>query len=302
MIKALVLFSVSALIYKLILVVLTKKKVYQHIYELSPQTHQLKASTPSFGGVGFILSLTFGLIFYRCFSPLTTWVWLVFSSFSMIGFFDDFLSLKHQKNKGVSAIEKFLIQILFSIVFVWGYHLYFMSLSLWEWLFYVFILVGSSNATNLTDGLDGLCAGLSLISLAGFWILFERLNLQPMMTLLQICLIALLPFFILNLHPARQFLGDSGSLSIGAGLAAIAIASKLPLLLIPLGIVYILETLSVMIQVVIFKRTGKRFFKMAPLHHHFECSGFSEWKTVFVLWGVGILGFFVAIGYTYTAV
>jgi len=163
-------------------------------------------------------------------------------------------------------------------------------------LFVIFIMVGSSNAVNLTDGLDGLLAGTAAVAFGAFALIaansFPTFN-TPMVFSLAI-VGALLGFLVFNAHPAKVFMGDTGSLALGAALAAVAIIMKLEVILAIIGGVFVIETLSVIIQVISFKTTGKRVFKMSPLHHHYELKGWSEWRVVTTFWLVGIV--FATIG------
>src|SRR5699024_2933573 len=163
-------------------------------------------------------------------------------------------------------------------------------------LFIIFIMVGSSNAVNLTDGLDGLLAGTAAVAFGSFALIaangFPQFNTSMVFSLAIVG--ALLGFLVFNAHPAKVFMGDTGSLALGAALAAVAILMKIEVVLAVIGGVFVIETLSVIIQVISFKLTGKRVFKMSPLHHHYELKGWSEWRVVTTFWIVGII--FATIG------
>jgi len=268
---------------------LTEQRVFQPIYELGPDTHQDKSSVPSFGGIGILLSLFAGLSLFSIFDPRLIWVAVLMFVFGMIGFIDDYLSYKKGKNKGLSAKQKFWIQIGSAVVFLGVFQALFGGLTVLLFLFYGFLIIGSSNATNLTDGLDGLLGGLSLITLSGFWVYSRIIGWQPASHFCLVMMIGCVAFLIFNVRPARIFMGDTGSLALGAGFAGLAIVFNQPLMLIALGAVFIIETLSVILQVAYFKRTKRRIFLMSPLHHHFELLGLSEHHVVFLFWALGVI-------------
>jgi len=275
--------------------VLKQFKIYQKIYNLSPEAHQQKQKTPSFGGISILLIFFIGMIIFGLFSLVSLWLFLLFFCFAAIGFFDDLLSILKKENKGFSAKQKFLLQVATSFIFLFLYAVLIHPLGLIMFFFYWFIFVGASNATNLTDGLDGLLSGLSIISLVGFMILFYKSGNIELVQLSLVFIISLIGFLSLNKYPAKIFMGDTGSLAIGALIAGLSLALNNPWILIPLGLVYILETLSVILQVGSYKIFKKRIFKMSPLHHHFELLGFSEVKVVFLFWGIGLIGLLVSL-------
>ena len=232
--------------------------------------------------------------------------------FGVIGFLDDYEKVKHKQNLGLTAIQKFLLQLVAAIAFLtlmrfegmltpnlyvpfWGTHL------ILSWpvymIFAAFVIVGTVNAVNLTDGIDGLAGsvtvpvGLFFSMLAFWWQGYEQLGVYA-----AALVGGLLGFLVYNFHPAKVFMGDTGSLFLGGTVAALAFAYDMPLVLIPVGIVYICETLSDILQVAYFKAThGKRLFKMAPLHHHFELCGWSEVKLVAIFTCVSALGCIAAM-------
>jgi phospho-N-acetylmuramoyl-pentapeptide-transferase len=277
----------TVFIFYWLILYLKKARFYQHIYELSPGSHQSKNFTPSFGGVGILLSVLLGVSFFPFQSLEGWWSLSVFILFSGIGFLDDVMSLKSSKNKGLSVRRKFTLQCLAALFFIVVYHLQFRPLAIWEVLLYCFLFVGTSNATNLTDGLDGLLGGLGLMSLWGFYTYFIAMGSLDGQELSLLLMIAIGGFLLFNRYPAQIFMGDTGSLGLGAVFASFALMMDNPWILIPLGAVYLLETLSVIIQVLWFKRTGKRVFLMAPLHHHFEMLGLREMKVVSWFWAFG---------------
>ena len=252
------------------------------------------------GGVIFMIAMTLAV-----FTTLPTmiaqhdWRPLVMLGLSLvfgfIGMVDDWTKIKKKHNKGLTALQKLLLQIAAAVLFlvvmrVMGYlnaHLYipFVGVTLrLPWLLYllfsVIVILGADNAVNLTDGIDGLCASVTFVVALFFSVVFLR-DTTGAATFALALAGGLLGFFLFNKNPARVFMGDTGSLFLGGAVCAMAFAYDMPLILVPVGLVYIMETLSVIIQVGYFKLThGKRFFKMAPFHHHLEMSGWSEWKIV----------------------
>src|SRR5690625_5295354 len=233
---------------------------------------------------------------------------LVLLGFGLLGFLDDFIKVVMKRNLGLTSIQKLLGQIIISIIFylvlrnqefstaisIPGTNISF-DLGWFYAIFIIFMLVGGSNSVNLTDGLDGLLAGTAAIAFGAFAILSWYHYTQHEITLFSLAVVgALLGFLVFNAHPAKVFMGDTGSLALGGAIAAVAILTKLEILLAIIGGVFVIETLSVIIQVISFKTTGKRVFRMSPLHHHYELLGWSEWRVVTTFWVVGIL--FATIG------
>ncbi len=291
MLKFILLFFVGVVFYWLLIIFLKQIKIYQPIYDLSPGSHQQKSKTPSFGGIGILFILSLGIIIFKLFSPIILWLYLVFLSFVILGFVDDFLSVKSHKNKGFSAKQKFLLQIIITFVLLSVYTIFINKVGIINFLIYWFLMVGFSNATNLTDGLDGLLGGLSIISAIGFFLVFFKVNDLESIKFVGVFITSILCFLIFNKHKAKIFMGDTGSLSIGALFVGLSLILNNFWLLIPFGFVYICETLSVILQVGSYKLFKRRIFKMAPLHHHFEMMGLSEIKVVLLFWLVGLISF-----------
>ena len=271
-----------------------KKSCSQYLREEVAQMHAQKEKTPTTGGV-FIISAILAaslitLFMAQCVTTRALIVLMTLIFYTLTGFEDDYKKIKAQQNLGLSARMKLLFQIAVAMLpayYIISMHqtqISFLNFSFdlgWFYpLFAVFMMVGSSNATNLTDGLDGLCASSSVFAfLACSVICFLNNNID--LAIISIATAAsCLGFLYFNKKPAKIFMGDTGSLALGGLLATIAIMGKFELWLIPIGIIFITETLSVMIQVTSFKLTGKRVFKMSPIHHHFELSGWSENKIV----------------------
>lgn len=270
------------------------------------ESHKKKNGTPTMGGIAFILVPTFLYIVYSLFSPFkldmnTAIILLAFVGYGLIGFIDDYIIVVKKDNEGLKPGVKFLLQSILAVVF---FLLYRSTASTAVWIpiahiqvdlgFFYFFLVfimftAETNAVNFTDGVDGLCAGqmiIALIPFIAFAFMQGRMNVAFLIMLVVFALVGYLKF---NLHPAKIFMGDTGSLALGGLIAAVAMVLKQELLLIVIGLVFVAEVLSVIIQVSHYKRTKKRIFRMAPLHHHFEKGGWSEEKVVTRFWMAGIV-------------
>ena len=287
-----------------------KKKAYsQYLREEVADMHAYKEKTPTTGGVFIVSSIIIASLITLFMAQKTTTcalivlMTLIFYSFT--GFEDDIKKIKAHQNLGLSARAKLMLQIAvamlpaFYIIFSHQTTVSFLNFSIdlgWFYpAFVVFMMVGASNATNLTDGLDGLCASSSVIAfLACAIICFLNNNIDLAIISIAACT-SCLGFLYFNKKPARIFMGDTGSLALGGLLATISIMGKFELWLIPIALLFILETLSVMIQVASFKLTGKRVFKMSPIHHHFELSGWGENKIVAVFTLVTLISSTLAV-------
>lgn len=286
------------------------KKQGQEIREEGPKWHNSKAGTPTMGGLGFltaavIASLGFSLWTKQLTTSLLILVFVLLL-YGIIGFLDDFIKLTKKQNEGLTSRQKFIAQVVVAIIFYVVYRMegypntlnFFgieLPLNILYGLFVIFWLVGFSNAVNLTDGIDGLVSGLGIISFATYGVIAWK---QQQYEVLIVCLAVmggLAGFFPYNKKPAKIFMGDVGSLALGGLLAAVSILLHQEWTLLLVGLVYIFETASVIIQVTSFKMTGKRVFKMSPLHHHFELSGWSEWKVDGVFWLVGLIASIIVL-------
>lgn len=260
---------------------LQKRQWFQQIYNLSPQQHQLKPPTPAFGGVGVLISILIGVVWFQVVSKEIIWCLGTMMSFSVLGFLDDIISLRSGKNKGLSVKQKFVGQWGIAIISTVLFHMYIAALHPFWVLVSILAFVSTTNATNLTDGVDGLLGGVFLVSLWGMSVVYSYLGLPNVyIEFLKIIGISCVGFLWFNWNPAKIFMGDTGSLGLGALLVALSMVSGHVWILIPLGVVYIIETVSVMVQVYWFKKTGKRVLLMSPLHHHFEMLGWSEKQIV----------------------
>jgi phospho-N-acetylmuramoyl-pentapeptide-transferase len=274
----------------------------QAIREDGPQSHQGKAGTPTAGGVWIVLCSLAALVFaaiYKPFQPVITppvvWVAIVLAVFGFLGLTDDWLKISKKKNKGVSGYTKLMVQVLIGLLFgawmmvmpesaqgtIHVFNLASVQLGWFYPLYAAFIITGTSNAVNLTDGLDGLAAGTVFITLVALSVHLYSMTMD-LSIYAAVIASAVLGFWWFNKHPAKIFMGDTGSLALGGAIGVLALASGTEWSLLFLAPVFILEALSVIIQVTGFKLTGKRVFKMAPLHHHFELCGFTEQQ---VVWG-----------------
>ena len=300
-------FAIAAIIAPIFIPFLRRLKFGQSIRKEGPQSHQKKSGTPTMGGIIFISSIVLTVVVSVIFDYLTLnhdilMLLLTLLGYGLIGFVDDFLIVVRKNNDGLKPLQKVAGQLTLAAVFFYIFLLneYSTSLSFFGLfeiqlaalygMFILFWMIGFTNAVNLTDGLDGLAGGASVIAFASFGMIGLA---QGQMEIALFCFVvvgALLGFLVFNLNPAKVFMGDTGSLALGATLAAISILLKQELVLLVIGLVFVIETFSVILQVLYFKRTRKRIFKMAPIHHHFELSGWSEWKTVLVLWSIGLIG------------
>ncbi|QUR93715.1 phospho-N-acetylmuramoyl-pentapeptide-transferase [Macrococcoides canis] len=301
-------FVLTAILVPLFIPLLKRMKFGQSIREEGPKSHMVKSGTPTMGGLTFLIS-TIVLSAIACFfvednGPLIL-LMLVTLGFGLIGFVDDYIIVVKKNNQGLTSKQKFLFQIIIAILFyVVSNVLGLLSLSneinipftdigiplsVFYVIFIIFWQVGFSNAVNLTDGLDGLATGLSIIAFSCYFYLAIVQGATAMAYFLAILIGSLCGFLLYNKNKAKLFMGDTGSLALGGVIATVSIMLNQELTLIFIGFVFVVETLSVMMQVTSFKLTGKRIFKMSPLHHHFEMVGWSEWKIVAVFWIVGIL-------------
>ena len=292
-------------------------KFGQAIREEGPQSHMHKKGTPTMGGISFIVATVLALIIAMFIDSSNIKYYFLFIyttiSFSIIGYIDDMLIVVKKKNDGLAPRKKLMLQILFSIIFyvlvkfiyedinyiyIPGLE-YQLNISYLYMIFVAFWQTGFSNAVNLTDGLDGLATSVTIITTSTFALLAYKENNFPIFVFCLVLVGALIGFLLFNKNPAKIFMGDTGSLALGGILAAISIILHKEIAFIFIGLVYILETLSVIIQVAYFKKTGKRIFKMSPLHHHFELSGYGEVKTVYLFVIIALIssgvGYFLGV-------
>lgn len=299
-------FIITVILSPIFIPLLRRLKFGQSIREEGPKSHQAKTGTPTLGGIMIVLSIiitaiTMALKYATLNTEILSLLFVLFG-FALLGFLDDFIIIVKKRNLGLTSKQKLIGQIVISIIFyfvlTWNdfstsVSIPFTSFSIdlgWGYaLFIIFWLVGFSNATNLTDGLDGLLSGTAAIAFGAFAIIaWSQSNVE--VTIFSMAVVgAVLGFLVFNANPAKVFMGDTGSLALGGAIAAISILTKTEFILLIIGGVFVAETLSVILQVISFKTTGKRIFKMSPLHHHYELSGWSEWKVVVVFWTAGLV-------------
>lgn len=308
-------FIISVVITKVEIPVL-KRKAGQNIREDGPQSHLSKAGTPSMGGIAIIIAASLTTIGAAVMGKIDglgcAIILLVFVGFGLIGFFDDYLKVIKKNNLGLRAYQKFGLQTILSVILAVYLANYtegstsvyipfadiYVNFGIWYIPFVVFVVLAMTNAVNLTDGLDGLASGVTAFISLFFAVAGFTYAIATGAYFCSAMCGACLGFLVFNRNPAKVFMGDTGSLALGGGLAAAAILMKLELLLPIVGLLYVIEALSVVLQVGYFKISGgKRIFKMAPIHHHFEKCGFSEVQVVAGFWIFAVLcciaGFFI---------
>lgn len=306
-------FAITFMFMPFLIAYFRAKKEGQMIKEVGPNWHKSKSGTPTMGGILFILAavivaLIVGLVVQNLTAVLAVTI-LIFIVYGLIGGFDDSIKIFNHQNDGFTAKQKAGLQILggiilFLILMFTGFNFelvtWFGTFKLgWFYLpILIFWMVGWSNAVNLTDGLDGLVAGTMIISYGTFGVMALR-DASIEMVIFNFSVVgALIGFFWYNKKPAKIFMGDTGSLALGAGLAINSIILHKEFALLLIGIIPIIETLSVILQVTSFHFFKKRIFKMSPIHHHFEMSGWSEWKIDIVFWIVTLIGCLITLELT----
>lgn len=317
---AMMLGFIFAIITGIMAIPLLKKINFrQHVSQVIGERHLKKEGTPTMGGIIFIIPvlLTLFLLYLRGSIELNhnlIILLFVFLAYAFLGFIDDWLKVKYHNNQGLRISTKFLIQMVIALIFFYIFMknggepvLKISSLNLilpmgWTFgLFILFLLVGTSNAVNITDGLDGLCGGLSMIAFVAFGIItWNTTWMEGYQEVAIFCFVlvgALLGFLLFNSNPAKVFMGDLGSLSLGAAMATVAIITRHELSLALIGGVFVVETLSSMIQIIAIRKFHRKVFKMAPLHHHFEQLGYSESDIVKAFYVVGLILAMAAITY-----
>ena len=313
---AFIAFAVTALSGIWFIPLLKKIKFGQTILEIGPSWHKNKQGTPTMGGLmfitGIVLACCAGFFFLRN-EPSTEEIrfangLIMALGYGFLGFIDDYMKVVRHQNEGLTAKQKFLGQVLLAIVYLLGIYISGtlstvlkipfigqIDLGILYYPVAVFIIVGASNAVNLTDGIDGLCSGVSFVCACGFMVMATILGHSGMTYLAAALAGGCAGFFLWNCHPARVFMGDTGSLFIGGMVCALAFGIDYPVILVFAGIVYVIETLSDIIQIGSYKLRHKRVFKMAPIHHHFEMCGWSEWKIVIVFSFVMLIGAVISV-------
>ena len=310
-------FLISVLFGVIVIPFLKKIHASQRLNVYLEETHKKKQGTPTMGGVIFIIPPLFAYLLLILLGKveINNSILIIFISFigyGVIGFLDDYLIIKRNNNKGLSESEKLLGQLIISVLFfylfsvsgneplLWVHTLGIkINIGWWYGLFILFVLLASSNAVNLTDGLDGLAGGLSVIAFLTFGIIsintgwldgYEELSIFAFLLVG-----SLLGFLVFNVSPAKVFMGDTGSLSLGATLGAYAILTRHEILLIIIGFVFVMETISVILQRFYYKLTHKRLFLMTPIHHSFEKKGWNERDIVKLFWIIGLIASLISL-------
>lgn len=305
-------FVLTILLGIIILPILRKLKVGQIVRDDGPKEHLKKAGTPTMGGIIFILPIILCTLVVTWRDPLARAACLLVLFSAIVGFMDDYLKIKRKSKDGLKPKFKTICFILISLVYA-IYIVYFSSVGsdivipftnamktfhMPGWIYVVFIVLFYNaviNAVNFTDGVDGLCASVTATVFMFFAIASNYIFKDMSMTYLSIAIIsAMVGYLIFNVHPAKMLMGDTGSLALGGAVAAIAINLRIPWIILIAGIIYVIEILSSVIQVMHYKRTKKRIFLMAPIHHHFELMHWSENKIVIIFTAVSVLGVLIA--------
>lgn len=285
---------------------LRRLKFGQNIRSDGPASHLQKTGTPTMGGIMFLAGIAVAGLWLAHSSPEGLLVLGITLGFGLVGLLDDYIKVALKRSLGLRAREKLLGQLILSTLLamlavstfgrgtdvVVPFSGFFVpggltvELGIWGfWVFSVLVVVGTANAVNLTDGLDGLAAGVTVVVAAAFLLIALLMDKVGIAVIMAALMGGCLGFLVYNHHPARVFMGDTGSLALGGALGAAAVLTRSELFLLIIGGVYVLEALSVIIQVISFRLFGRRLFRMSPLHHHFELGGWSENRVVFTFWG-----------------
>jgi len=288
---------------------LHKLKFGQSIREEGPKSHQAKSGTPTMGGIMIILAIVVATVAAAPLTPAVLLALFITLGHFVLGFLDDYIKVVKKRNLGLKAKQKMLGQIFIAIVtMIVGTRVLGIDTTIWipiadvnvdigigYYFLVLFVLVGTSNAVNLTDGLDGLASGTVAIASGAYALVCYMTGHYDLAIFSVAMMMACLAFLRFNAHPAKVFMGDTGSLALGGAVAAVGILTHTEILLAVIGFVFVCEALSVIIQVISFKTTGKRVFRMSPIHHHFELGGWKETKVVFVFWMVGLVASIVGL-------
>ncbi len=313
-------FLITAVSGKWFIPFLRKLKYGQTILEDGPVWHKSKQGTPTMGGimfiVGCVLAVVLGMVTMQVNGSATTQLnqirliagVLMALAFGVLGFADDYIKVVKKQNLGLRAKQKMAGQLVIAALYLAALHfagaestvlqipfLGQLNIGLLYYPLAMFVIVGTVNAVNLTDGIDGLCSSVTFVAAIGMMFVANILGIVEMNLLAGALAGGCLGFLCWNFHPAKVFMGDTGSLFLGGMVCALAFGVNMPLLLLFVGIIYIVETMSVILQVISFQSTGKRIFKMSPIHHHFEMSGWSEEKIVAVFSGITLIGAVAAV-------
>ncbi|MCK9443059.1 MAG: phospho-N-acetylmuramoyl-pentapeptide-transferase [Tissierellaceae bacterium] len=297
-------FLITLILGPIMIPMLKRLKIGQSIRDDGPQTHLVKSGTPTMGGLIIVIALVITILTSGMLNKDMLILLMSTFGFGLIGFIDDYIKVVKRRSLGLRAYQKLVGQILVAAALafyqlstsVLGTKLIvpflsnqYLDLGVFYVPFIAFVVVGTVNSVNLTDGLDGLASGVTLIVLSFFGLVALNLGMVSISIFSTTLAGACLGFLIHNVYPARVFMGDTGSMALGGAVSAIAILLNLPLIIPIVGGIYFAEALSVIIQVISYKTTGKRVFLMSPLHHHFEQKGWKEIKVVAVFWTVTVI-------------
>ena len=298
-------FIITVVLGKIAIPMLRSLHAQQSIREEGPESHQAKAGTPTMGGAFMMIALVLGVAIFAPWNVGTGMLLFLTLGHCLLGFFDDFVKAVKKRNLGLTAKQKLLGQFILAAIFCYCItEIMVIPTTLWipvadvhlqlGWAYYVLaflIIVGATNAVNLTDGLDGLASGTSAVAAIAFSVIglmaastTTSIGAESVAYFGAIVAAVCLGFLVYNVNPAKVFMGDTGSLALGGAFAAMAILTKTELLLVVIGGIFVMEALSVIIQVISFKTRGVRVFKMSPIHHHFELSGWAEQTVVNRFW------------------
>ncbi len=287
-------FCISVVLCPVLIPFLKKLKFGQFVRDDGPESHLKKSGTPTMGGLIILCSIVITSLFYIKSNPNILPVLFVTLGFGLVGFLDDYIKVVMKRSMGLRAWQKMIGQFLITAIFAYYLANYTetgtsvvipftngaeWNLGFWYYPFLFFVVIGTVNGTNFTDGLDGLLSSVTVLTATFFTVVAigTSSGLEPITCA---AVGALLGFLVYNVYPAKVFMGDTGSLALGGLISATAFMLKMPIYIVIVGFIYFLEVVSVIIQVLYFKKTGKRVFKMAPIHHHFELSGWPETKVV----------------------
>lgn len=290
----LIAFGISVLLSPVMIPFLKKLKFGQFVRDDGPESHLKKSGTPTMGGLIILFSIVITSLFFVKSNPMILPVLFVTLGFGLVGFLDDYIKVVMKRSMGLRAWQKMVGQFVITAVFAYYIANYTelgtsiiipftggreLDLGFWFYPFLFFAVIGTVNGTNFTDGLDGLLSSVTVLTATFFTVSAVGMGsgIEPITCA---AVGALLGFLVFNVYPAKVFMGDTGSLALGGLIAAAAFMLKMPFYIVIVGFIYFVEVLSVIIQVAYFKKTGKRIFKMAPIHHHFELSGWPETKVV----------------------
>lgn len=292
----LIAFFLNVVISPFVIPLLQKLKFGQNVRQDGPDSHLKKSGTPTMGGIIILTSMVLTSLLFIIGNKELQMILFVTVAFGLIGFIDDYIKIVKKRSMGLTAAQKIIAQLIVTCLF--GYLLKYylkldtsiilpfssgktLELDLWFWPFLVIAVLGVVNAVNLTDGLDGLASGVTVLVAVYFTAIAWAVH-SNVLPVAAAAVGSLLGFLLFNSYPAKVFMGDTGSLALGGFVISTAFVMRMPLFVLVVGIIYVIENISVILQVAYFKKTKKRLFKMAPIHHHFELSGWPETKVVTV--------------------